>query len=116
MSRSLSKLSGDFKVSSYLVLARKWRPAQFKDIVGQAHIVRTLTNAIRSQRIHQAYLFTGSRGIGKTSISRIFAKVIRCENTREQDGMLRSCDECFSCKEITAGNSVDVMEIDGASN
>ena len=66
---------------SYVVLARKWRPAQFSDIVGQSHIVRTLTNAIRSQRIHQAYLFTGSRGIGKTSIARIFAKVIRCENT-----------------------------------
>jgi DNA polymerase-3 subunit gamma/tau len=102
---------------SYIVLARKWRPAQFSDIVGQAHIVRTLMNAIRAQRIHSAYLFTGSRGIGKTSIARIFAKVIRCENaTTDADGWLRSCDQCASCKEITAGTSVDVIEIDGASN
>ena len=101
---------------SYVVLARKWRPAQFKDIVGQAHIVRTLTNAIRSERIHQAYLFTGSRGIGKTSIARIFAKVLRCEFMKDQDGLLQSCDQCPSCKEITLGNSVDVIEIDGASN
>lgn len=106
--------------SSYLVLARKWRPAQFSDIVGQTHIVRTLTNAIRSERIHQAYLFTGSRGVGKTSIARIFAKVIRCEHTQpggsDNGQTLRSCDECFSCKEIASGNSVDVIEIDGASN
>lgn len=75
-------------------------------------------NAIRSQRIHQAYLFTGSRGIGKTSIARIFAKVIRCESTRDTaDGeWLRSCDECASCKEIASGNGIDVIEIDGASN
>ena len=103
-------------MSSYVVLARKWRPAQFSDIVGQHSIVRTLTNAIGLQRIHHAYLFTGSRGIGKTSIARIFAKVIRCENTKEVDGFLQSCDHCASCKEITAGNSVDVIEIDGASN
>lgn len=101
---------------SYVVLARKWRPTQFKDIVGQAHIVRTLTNAIRSQRIHQAYLFTGSRGIGKTSIARIFAKVLRCEFTQETNDFLQSCDQCPSCREITYGNSVDVVEIDGASN
>lgn len=104
----------------YVVLARKWRPAQFSDIVGQGHIVRTLMNAIRAHRIHQAYLFTGSRGIGKTSIARIFAKVIRCENTRTETAngteWLRSCDECASCKEITSGNGIDVMEIDGASN
>jgi DNA polymerase-3 subunit gamma/tau len=103
-------------VPSYVVLARKWRPAQFSDIVGQTHIVRTLVNAIRLQRIHQAYLFTGSRGVGKTSIARIFAKVIRCESSSEENGMIRSCDQCSSCKEITAGNSVDVIEIDGASN
>jgi len=125
-------------VSSYVILARKWRPAQFSDIIGQGHIVRTLTNAIRQNRIHQAYLFTGSRGVGKTSIARIFAKVIRCEKTREVQegqekgpenypknyndtqnspgGLLYSCDQCSSCKEIAAGNSVDVIEIDGASN
>ena len=103
------------------MLARKWRPAQFSDIVGQGHIVRTLGNAIRSQRIHQAYLFTGSRGIGKTSIARIFAKTIRCENTRlETVGgveWLRSCDECANCREISSGGEgLDVQEIDGASN
>jgi len=73
-------------------------------------------NAIRAERIHQAYLFTGSRGIGKTSIARIFAKVIRCENTSIEAETTRSCDECASCREITAGTSVDVIEIDGASN
>lgn len=106
-------------MSSYVVLARKWRPAQFSDIVGQSHIVRTLTNAIRLQRIHHAYLFTGSRGIGKTSIARIFAKVLRCEKAQGDpisDTEIRSCDQCASCLEITAGNSVDVNEIDGASN
>lgn len=99
-------------MASYVVLARKWRPAQFSDIVGQSHIVKTLINAIRTDRIHQAYLLTGSRGIGKTSIARIFAKVLRCESAKE----FQSCDQCPSCKEITAGNSVDVIEIDGASN
>jgi DNA polymerase-3 subunit gamma/tau len=77
-------------------------------------------NAIRAQRIHQAYLFTGSRGIGKTSIARIFAKVIRCEQTQmvtdARGEWLKSCDQCASCKEITAGTSIDVIEIDGASN
>src|SRR5947209_12492371 len=104
-------------MGSYVVLARKWRPSQFSDIVGQSPIFRTLMNAIRSERIHQAYLFTGSRGIGKTSIARIFAKVIRCENAKvDSDGWLKSCDRCASCKEITSGNGVDVIEIDGASN
>jgi len=104
------------KVSSYIALARKWRPAQFSDIVGQAHIVRTLLNAVRLQKIHHAYLFTGSRGVGKTSIARIFAKVLRCQNIQEQDDMIRSCDQCSSRLEITASTSVDVIEIDGASN
>ncbi|MEO5969538.1 MAG: DNA polymerase III subunit gamma/tau [Bdellovibrionia bacterium] len=100
----------------YVVLARKWRPAQFANIVGQSHIVRTLTNAIRLERIHQAYLFTGARGVGKTSIARIFAKVVRCSNIQDENGTLKSCDHCPNCKEITAGSSVDVIEIDGASN
>lgn len=103
-------------MSSYQVLARKWRPAQFADIVGQGPIVQTLQNAIRTQRIHQAYLFTGSRGIGKTSIARIFAKAIRCSEVQFKDSWLISCDQCSNCREITAGNSVDVLEIDGASN
>jgi DNA polymerase-3 subunit gamma/tau len=105
---------------SYLVLARKWRPAQFSDIVGQGHIVRTLSNAIRMGRIHQAYLFTGSRGIGKTSIARIFSKVLRCKDAvgsdLNQGEALRSCDHCGNCREIALGTSVDVREIDGASN
>ena len=103
-------------MQSYVVLARKWRPAQFSDIVGQNHVVRTLSNSIRFQRIHQAYLFTGSRGIGKTSIARIFSKVIRCTHRFEENEILRSCDQCSSCTEIAAGTSVDVIEIDGASN
>ena len=101
---------------SYVVLARKWRPAQFADIVGQGHVVRTLMNAIKSNRIHQAYLFTGSRGIGKTSIARIFAKAIRCEQAKTEDSWILSCGTCSCCKEIASGNSVDVIEIDGASN
>ena len=110
-------LGGEVLVSSsYVVLARKWRPAQFTDIVGQTHIVRTLMNTIRSERVHQAYLFTGSRGIGKTSIARIFAKAIRCPNTVDDGTSYQSCGECPSCKEITGGQSVDVQEIDGASN
>ncbi len=106
-------------MSSYLVLARKWRPAQFADIVGQTHVVRTLMNAIRTGRIHQAYLMTGSRGIGKTSIARIFAKAVRCPDVKTADSpesWLVSCGQCPSCKEIASGNSVDVIEIDGASN
>jgi len=89
--------------------------------VGQKPVVRTLMNAIKSDRIHHAYLMTGSRGIGKTSIARIFAKAVRCENTRwETDAQgqswLMSCGECSSCKEIASGQGVDVIEIDGASN
>lgn len=103
-------------MSSYVVLARKWRPGQFADIVGQAPIVRTLMNAIAAERIHHSYLFTGSRGIGKTSIARIFSKAIRCENRVLQNETLISCDQCSNCQEIKLGTSVDVIEIDGASN
>ena len=109
--------NGFSHVSSYVVLARKWRPSQFSDIVGQGHIVRTLMNAIRSNRVHHAYLLTGSRGIGKTSIARIFAKALRCENAAwTTEGFLKSCDQCASCREIASTTSVDVQEIDGASN
>ena len=103
-------------MSSYIVLARKWRPSQFTDIVGQGPIVRTLMNAARSGRIHQAYLFTGSRGVGKTSIARIFAKALRCGHSRFEAERLLSCTECSDCREIASGTSVDVIEIDGASN
>ena len=101
---------------SYLVLARKYRPKQFSDIVGQQSVVRTLVNAIKLKRTHQAYVFSGSRGIGKTSIARIFSKALRCQNVVEKDGLLFSCDHCSDCKEIAGGTSVNVLEIDGASN
>ncbi len=97
---------------SYLVLARKWRPQTFDDLVGQEHITRTLGNAIETGRVAHAFLFTGARGVGKTSSARIFAKALNCELGPTP----RPCNVCPACMEITAGNSVDVFEIDGASN
>jgi DNA polymerase-3 subunit gamma/tau len=97
---------------SYLVLARKWRPQRFEDIVGQGHITRVLRNAIRAGRVAHAYLFTGVRGVGKTTAARILAKSLNCEKGPTPD----PCNHCTHCAEITAGNSIDVYEIDGASN
>ena len=97
---------------AYEVLARKWRPQHFEDVVGQEHVTRTLKNAIEVSRIAHAYLFVGPRGIGKTSLARIFAKALNCENGPTPT----PCCECTMCKEITAGNALDVIEIDGASN
>jgi DNA polymerase-3 subunit gamma/tau len=97
---------------SYLVLARKWRPQTFHDLIGQEHVCRTLQNAIESGRVAHAFLFTGARGVGKTSAARILAKALQCENGPAQE----PCNVCPACLEITAGNSVDVFEIDGASN
>jgi DNA polymerase-3 subunit gamma/tau len=97
---------------SYLVLARKWRPQSFADIAGQGHITRTLQNAIRLERIAHAYLFTGVRGVGKTTAARILAKALNCT----QGPTPEPCNQCAPCQEITAGNSIDVLEIDGASN
>ena len=97
---------------SYLVLARKWRPQSFEDVAGQAHITRTLQNAIRTNRIAHAYLFTGVRGVGKTTAARILAKALNCE----KGPSATPCNECSHCQEITNGNCLDVLEIDGASN
>jgi DNA polymerase III subunit gamma/tau len=96
----------------YEVLARKWRPQVFQDVVGQEHITRTLINAIRSDRLSHAYLFSGARGVGKTSVARILAKAINCTNGEPGT----PCNTCHSCLEVTGGSSLDVQEIDGASN
>jgi DNA polymerase-3 subunit gamma/tau len=97
---------------SYLVLARKYRPQRFDDLVGQEHVARTLTNAIALGRVHHAFLFTGARGIGKTSAARILAKALCCE----KGPTANPCGACAICQSIASGQSVDVLEIDGASN
>lgn len=96
----------------YLVIARKWRPQIFEDVVGQDHVVRTLRNAVKLDRIAHAYIFSGPRGTGKTSVARIFAKSLNCEKGPTE----KPCNQCVNCMEITGGTSLDVREIDGASN
>lgn len=97
---------------SYLAIARKWRPHKFEDLVGQLHVVQTLKNAILFDRVSHAYLFCGARGVGKTSVARIFAKALRCPNAKDAV----PCNTCEECLAISESRSVDVAEIDGASN
>jgi DNA polymerase-3 subunit gamma/tau len=96
---------------SYQVLARKWRPRFFAEMVGQEHVLRALINALDDQRLHHAYLFTGTRGVGKTTIARILAKCLNCE----QGVSSKPCGECSSCREIAEGRFVDLIEVDAAS-
>jgi DNA polymerase-3 subunit gamma/tau len=96
---------------SYLALARKWRPKNFLDIVGQEHVVQALTNALETQKLHHAYLFSGTRGIGKTTIARILAKAFNC-----QDGITPDpCGTCNKCCEVDGGRFLDLIEVDAAS-
>ena len=96
---------------SYLVLARKWRPRAFSELVGQEHVLRALVNALESGRVHHAFLFTGTRGVGKTTIARILAKSLNCETGVSA----RPCGQCSACREIDEGRFVDLIEVDAAS-
>ncbi|MGH8711494.1 MAG: DNA polymerase III subunit gamma/tau, partial [Burkholderiales bacterium] len=94
------------------VLALKWRPKTFTELVGQDHVVKALTNALSQQRLHHAYLFTGTRGVGKTTLARILAKSLNCEN-----GITPApCGQCSACREIDSGRFIDLLELDAASN
>jgi DNA polymerase-3 subunit gamma/tau len=96
---------------SYVALARRWRPHRFEELVGQEHVVRALVNALESQRVHHAFLFTGTRGVGKTTIARIFAKCLNCE----QGVSARPCGVCSACREVDEGRFIDLIEVDAAS-
>lgn len=98
---------------SYQVLSRKWRPSKFNEVIGQDHITRSLQNALSRNRIGHAYLLTGTRGIGKTSVARLFAKALRCESLTDD---VNPCGQCNSCRDFDSGSSLNVFEIDGASN
>ena len=102
---------------SYLVLARKYRPKNFSEMVGQSHVVQALSNALTTQRLHHAYLFTGTRGVGKTTISRILAKSLNCLGTDGQGGITATpCGVCQACTDIDSGRFIDYTELDAASN
>ena len=96
---------------NYQVLARKWRPSNFTEVVGQEHVVKSLVNALQHNRLHHAYLFTGTRGVGKTTIARILAKAINCENLQD----FNPCGECSVCRELDEGRFLDLIEVDAAS-
>ncbi|QDV32916.1 DNA polymerase III subunit gamma/tau [Tautonia plasticadhaerens] len=100
-------------VEAYTVVARRYRPQRFEDVVGQDHVVRALRNAIRMDRVAQAYVFSGTRGVGKTSMARIFSKALNCERGGPTE---TPCNECDTCRKIASGEDLDVIEIDGASN
>lgn len=99
----------------YLALYRKYRPQNFSDVVGQLHVVKTLKNALKSEKVAHAYLFCGPRGVGKTTIARLLAKAVNCEDLRK-DKEVESCNKCDSCQEINNNKAIDLIEIDAASN
>ena len=98
---------------AYQVLARKWRPKKFQDVIGQEHVTKSLQNAIAKDKIGHAYMMVGTRGVGKTSVARIFAKAIRCENLTSD---INACGTCKACLDFDTETSMNVIEIDGASN
>ena len=99
-------------MSDYIVTARKWRPMRFEDVAGQEHVTTTLRNAVATGRLAHAYLFSGPRGVGKTTTARLLAKAVNCLEPLDSN----PDNSCEICREITEGRSVDVLEIDGASN
>jgi DNA polymerase-3 subunit gamma/tau len=99
-------------VMSYVVLARKWRPKRFAEMVGQEHVLRALANALDSGKVHHAFLFTGTRGVGKTTVARILAKSLNCETAGVSSN---PCGVCAACREIDEGRYVDLIEVDAAS-
>ena len=99
---------------SYEVLARKYRPKSFKEVIGQNHVVQALINSIEQEKVHQAYIFSGTRGVGKTTIARILAKCLNCESSDKPTP--NPCNKCSNTMEISLGRSVDFLEIDAASN
>ncbi|MCX8009943.1 MAG: DNA polymerase III subunit gamma/tau, partial [Ignavibacteria bacterium] len=98
--------------NNYLVTARRWRPKIFEEVIGQEHITQTIVNSIKSGKIAHAFIFSGPRGIGKTSTARILAKSLNCPNQKNYN----PCNECEICESISRGSNIDVIEIDGASN